>query len=153
MKQLVSAIAILLTLFLLPGSLKAVELVRHDLRIVLHPEEHRFTAQDIVTVPEDLLPELQFLLHQGLEPSSPTPGVRIVMESDRSGSVPLETFKVRLPPWQSTFVLEYGGSIYHPLEAYGKEQARGFRQTPGLISAEGVYLAGSSFWYMFTRGI
>jgi hypothetical protein len=66
----------------------------------------------------------------------------------------LETFKVRLPPWQSTFVLEYGGSIYHPLEAYGKEQARGFRQTPGLISGEGVYLAGSSFWYpRFAEGL
>ncbi|UCG21851.1 MAG: M20/M25/M40 family metallo-hydrolase, partial [Deltaproteobacteria bacterium] len=58
-----------------------------------------------------------------------------------------------LPPGQNKFILEYGGSINHPLESYGKEQARGFRQTWGVISSEGVYLAGSSFWYpIFAEG-
>jgi hypothetical protein len=121
---------------------------------VLDPKEHRLTAEDTVTVPEGLLPELHFLLHEGLQPTSPTPGVRIVRQTGRSETVPLKSFRVNLPPDQSTFVLEYGGSIHHSLEPYGKEQARGFRQTPGVISAEGVYLAGSSFWYpSFDQGL
>jgi len=141
------AIAILLILALVPLSLSAAEPVQHDLRIVLYPEERRFTATDMVTVPGDLLPELRFLLHHGLAPTTPTPGVRLVKENARSGPVPLESFKVALPAGQNRFIVEYGGSIYHPLEAYGKEQARGFQQTPGMIFGEGVYLAGSSFWY------
>ncbi len=147
MKRLSSAIIILLTLALCPAFLEAREAVRHDLRVALYPEEHRLTAKDTVTVPEGLLPELQFLLHSGLEPSSPTPGVRIVRETAKPGTIPLEAFRVILPSGQNTFVLEYGGKIYHPLEPYGKERARGFRQTPGMISGEGVYLAGSSSWY------
>lgn len=147
MKRLVSAIAILLTLALVPVYLNAAEPVQHDLRIAIYPGEHRFTAKDMVTVPGDLLPELRFLLHHGLDPTTPTPGVRLVKETARSGPVPLEAFKVALPAGQNRFILEYGGSIYHPLEAYGKEQARGFKQTPGMIFGEGVYLAGSSFWY------
>jgi hypothetical protein len=147
MNRLVAAIAILLTLALVPVYLNAAEPVQHDLRIVLYPEEHRFTAKDMVTVPRDHLPELRFLLHHGLAPTTPTPGVRLVKETVRSGRVPLESFKVTLPADQNRFILEYGGSIDHPLEAYGKEQARGFKQTPGKIFGEGVYLAGSSLWY------
>ena len=154
MKRLSSAIVILLALALIPAFLKAQEPVRHDLRVALYPEEHRLTAKDTVTVPEGLLPELQFLLHSGLEPSSPTPGVRMVRESGKPGTIPLESLSITLPPGQNTFVIEYGGKIYHPLEPYGKERARGFRQTPGMISGEGVYLAGSSFWYpIFGEGL
>jgi hypothetical protein len=138
----------------MPSSLKAQEPVRHDLRVALYPEEHRLTAKDTITVPESLLPELQFLLHSGLEPSSPTPGVRIARETRKQGTIPLESLRVTLPPGKNTFVLEYGGIIYHLLEPYGKEHARGFRKTPGIISGEGAYLAGSSFWYpIFGEGL
>ena len=147
MNRLFSVLAILLTLALVPACLNAAEPVQHDLRIALYPGEHRFTAKDMVTVPGNLLPEFRFLLHHGLAPTTPTPGARLVKETARSGRVPLESFKVTLPAGQNRFMLEYGGSIHHPLEAYGKEQARGFKQTPGMIFGEGVYLAGSSFWY------
>ncbi|MGB7031775.1 MAG: peptidase M28, partial [Syntrophobacteria bacterium] len=147
MNRLFSVLAILLTLALVPACLNAAEPVQHDLRIALYPGEHRFTAKDMVTVPGNLLPEFRFLLHHGLAPTTPTPGVSLVKETARSGRVPLESFKVTLPAGQNRFMLEYGGSIHHPLEAYGKEQARGFKQTPGMIFGEGVYLAGSSFWY------
>ncbi len=154
MKRLPSAIVILLTLALRPASLEAQETVRHDLRVALYPEEHRFTARDTVTLSGGLLPQVQFLLHSGLAPSSPTPGVRIEREIAKPASIPLESLSIVLPPGLNTFVLEYGGKIYHPLEPYGKERARGFRQTPGMISGEGVYLAGSSFWYpILHRGV
>lgn len=147
MKWLASAIVILLTLAIGPVHPSAAEPIQHDLQIVLYPEEQRFTAEDVVTVPEDPIPELRFVLHLGLEPTTPTPGARLVRETVKSGPVPLETFRVTLPAGQNKFTLQYGGTIHHPLEAYGKEQARGFQQTPGMIFEGGVYLGGSSFWY------
>jgi hypothetical protein len=148
------AIGVLLSLVLMPAGLKAGEPIHHDLEIVLQPTEHRLTAKDHVTVPPEYLPKLQFFLHRGLRPTSSTPGVQIEREMGRTGSAPLESFILILPPGQNKFVLEYGGSINHPLESYGKEQARGFRQTWGVIASEGVYLAGSSFWYpIFAEGL
>jgi aminopeptidase N len=147
MKNRISVFALILTLVVMPASLKAAETVRHDLKIVLYPAEQRFTAEDTITLPEKLVPGLQFLLHSGMQPSSPTPGTHIIRDAERSEAVPLESFKVSLPPGRKTFVLEYGGTIGHGLQAYGKEQARGFKRTPGVISKEGVYLAGNSGWY------
>ena len=147
MKNRIAVFALILTLVVMPASLKVAETVRHDLKIVLYPAEQRFTAEDTITLPAKLVPGLQFLLHSGMQPSSPTPGTHIIRDAERSEAVPLESFKVSLPPGRNTFVLVYGGTIGHGLQAYGKEQARGFKHTPGVISPEGVYLAGSSNWY------
>jgi aminopeptidase N len=147
MKNRISVFALILTLIVMPASLKAAETVRHDLKIVLYPAEQRFIAQNTITVPATLVPGLQFVLHKGLQPFSPTAGVNIVRDGKRTEADFLESFRATLPPGRKTFVLEYGGTIHHPLESYGKEQARGFKQTPGLISKEGVYLAGNSGWY------
>lgn len=122
-------------------------LIHHDLTVTLQPEEHRLSVKDTITLPENHSGALRFLLHSGLAPSSPTPGVRVVREAAPKGAVPLERFRVEAPPGTRAFVLAYGGSIHHPLESYGKEYARGFRDTPGIIDEEGVYLSGSSYWY------
>ncbi|UCG12926.1 MAG: M20/M25/M40 family metallo-hydrolase [Deltaproteobacteria bacterium] len=147
MKRLYSAILFLLTLTLSPDCLEAHELVRHHLRIMLYPDENRLVAEDTITVPAGLVKGARFLLHEGLNPSSPTPGVEIARETRMTGDVPVESFKIRLPPGKNAFVLRYGGKIHHPLEGYGKERARGFRRTSGIIAGNGVYLAGSSSWY------
>jgi aminopeptidase N len=127
--------------------------IHHDLGVVLHPEEGRLTVQDTITLPNDRSGVLRFFLHEGMEPVSPTPGVKIVRGGREAGAVPIESYGVILPPGLDTFEVVYGGSISHPLEAYGKEYARGFSLTSGTISEQGVYLEGSSFWYpVFGRG-
>ena len=65
----------------------------------------------------------------------------------RAEDVLFETYRITLPKGVTTVALRYGGIIDHPVMQYGKEQARGYSHTPGLISEEGVYLAGSSYWY------
>ena len=147
MKNRISVFVLILTLVFMPASLKAAETVRHDLKVVLYPQEKRFIAKDTITLPVTLVPGLQFILHKGLQPSSPTAGVDVVRDGKRTEADFLESFRATLPPGQNTFVLEYGGTIHHLLESYGKEQARGFKQTPGVISKKGVYLAGNSGWY------
>jgi aminopeptidase N len=131
---------------IIPTTLPAEELIHHDLKVTLHPAEHRLTATDTITVPGNR-GETRFVLHAGLNPTSPDPHVRIAKEEDQPGPVPLESFAVTLPAGVKTFSIRYAGTIYHPVEPTGKDQARGFDQTAGSISEDGVYLAGSSFWY------
>lgn len=120
--------------------------VRHDLKVVLYPQERRFSAEDMIILPEHLLPKFRFFLHKGLEPSSATPGVIMVKDEPGQGDGFFESYVVKLPAGMKTFAIKYGGVIFHPVDS-GKEQARGFSQTPGLISEEGVYLAENSLWY------
>jgi hypothetical protein len=121
--------------------------VHHDLKIIINPEDNHLSVQDTISIPEGFPLEVHFVLHGGLKPSSPTPGVHIVREKEETGEVPVEFFKVKLPPHLKTFVIKYSGDIYHPIEPFGEEQARGFRTTPGIISKDGVYLSGGSLWY------
>ncbi|NIQ37467.1 MAG: M20/M25/M40 family metallo-hydrolase [Proteobacteria bacterium] len=146
-KRLFPGLLVLLALAFVSTPLKARELVRHDLRVVLYPEESRLAVRDTINLPENFPGPVRFLLHGGLKPSSPAPNVHVLRETEKPGTVPIESFRVTLPSGQRNFDLEYSGKIYHPLEPYGREYARGFRQTPGVISGEGVYLTGSSFWY------
>ena len=149
MNRLFAVLILFLIVATLPALLQAEEYttIKHDLKITLYPEEHRLDVQDTITLPEGYPAEVQFLLHGGLEPSSPTSGVNIVREGIKNRSIPLESFKMSFPAGLKTFVIKYSGNIYLPIEPSGKEQARGFRETPGIISEEGVYLSGSSFWY------
>ncbi len=148
----------LIIILLIPVSMKAGELqgndkiIHHDLKVVLYPKEHRFSAEDTITVPGNLLPEIYVQLHKGLHPSSPTHGVTVANETKERQNVPFKSFRVKLPQGVKTFMLKYGGIINHPIEQHGKEQARGFSQTIGIVSEEGIYLSGSSYWYpMFDK--
>jgi len=153
MNRLFFTIFILIVLVATPCSLKAEDQSTHDKRIhhnfkiVLDPEEHHLDAQDTITLPESHPAELHFFLHRGFKLSSLTPGVNIVREKVESREILLESYRIKLSPNLKSFVLKYSGNIYYPPEQYGKEIARGFRMTPGIISTEGIYLSGSSFWY------
>ena len=121
--------------------------IHHDLRVVIYPQDHRFTAEDTVTIPDYMLPEFRFFLHKGLNPESRSKDVRITKETGKLPHETLESYKVRLAGGMKTLVISYGGIINHPLEQVGKEQARGYSQTMGKIADEGIYLSGHSHWY------
>jgi len=140
---------IFIILMTFPVHLKAAEkpVIHHELTIKLYPEEGRLVAEDLITVPGNFPDVLGFSLHAGLELSSTTPGIILTRERGPAGEFPIESFTVKIPFGLKTFEIKYGGTIYHSIEPYGKEQARGFRMTPGIISKEGVYLSGNSLWY------
>lgn len=149
LSNIILAAAMLLAITAIAGAEPAPHdtVVRHDLKIRLYPDERRFTAEDSITLSGPAHREIQLLMHRGLNPSTSTRGVRLTRRNTREGNVALEAVNIKLPAGATTFSLKYGGSIYHPIEPYGKEQARGFRDTPGIISREGVFLSGNSFWY------
>jgi len=153
MKKIVIVFGMLFFLFIVPFSCKGKELqgsgmpVYHDIKVRLNPDEHRLQAEDMMTLPEGAPSEFRIYIHKGLDPFTSTPGVQLSRKDEEEYGVPVESFTVKLPPGVHTFVLGYGGVIDHPLEPVGKEQARGFSDTPGTISDKGVFLSGSSFWY------
>ncbi len=148
---------LLFIVLIIPARVLAVEsysknIIHHEMRVTIHPDAHRFTVHDSISIPVDYRDKIEFLLHRDVNPSSSTPGVSIIKEKAKSVTSDIESFRVKLPPNQrgrdrNSFIIEYGGIISHSIESYGKEHARGFSQTAGIISEEGVYLAGSTFWY------
>jgi acetylornithine deacetylase/succinyl-diaminopimelate desuccinylase-like protein len=146
MRRGLAAICFLISMVWLPMGVSASEPVRHELKVVLYPDERRFTAEDRITLPEGLQDEVVVRLHSGLGPSSPD--ATLTHERERSGmGVFADTYHVALGAEQRTFAMHYGGRIDHALESSAVEQARGFRATRGMISPQGVYLGGSAAWY------
>jgi aminopeptidase N len=123
------------------------EPIHHEIKTVLLPEPHRLKVIDTITLRPGRPGRINFFLHAGLQPASESPGVLIAKDRNLSQNKFVEAFTVNLPPGVNTFTIRYEGIINHPVELYGKEYARGISQTPGLISAEGIYLEGSSYWY------
>ncbi|MCF8454894.1 MAG: hypothetical protein K9H62_03130 [Bacteroidales bacterium] len=83
----------------------------------------------------------------------------LIIDSDKSNSFELvdpendgkQTKYKITPPIESTsqgmmIVFHYSGVIKEEIVAGAAEYARGFSDTDGLISEDGVYLAGASFW-------
>ncbi|MBK7251532.1 MAG: hypothetical protein IPI06_11900 [Gammaproteobacteria bacterium] len=58
-------------------------------------------------------------------------------------------YRVRLAPGEREIRLRYRGQVDFPPDTRTEEYTRGFRETPGLISKEGIYLGGSTLWYPY----
>lgn len=160
MKRLFSSIAIFLFFSLSPTLLNAKEnaeqaaIIHHDLKVVLYPNEHRFTVEDTITLPEHFPSDFHFFLHAGLNPVSTTSDVKIISKITKKEDASVDFFTIKLTHGIKIFTLKYSGVIHYPLEQNGKEEARGIKQTPGIISDEGVYLEKESYWYpVFNKGL
>ncbi len=134
--------------------------VHHEMKVRLIPTDHRIEVEETVTLPgggPSSGQKIRFLLHAGLTPRSPTAGVKVVREEKpdlkRFGidseifdpGIPVEGYTLFLPPGTTRLILEYRGEIHHPFQE--GEDVRGGGETPGTLSTNGVYLAGSTLWY------
>ncbi len=152
------SVIVLLFFLIFPVLLKAKDkqesIIHHDLKVVLFPNEHRFTAEETITLPEDFPSVFHFSLHSGLDPISTTPDVIISRGASKKEYTSVDFFTVKTLHGIKTFTIKYSGSILHPIEQDGKEESRGIKQTPGIISEQGVYLGKESFWYpVFDNGL
>ena len=136
----------------------AQTLPQHQLRIVLHPEQHNLSAEDRIILPPDAPRTLYFSLHRNLNPTSPDAEIKTaeiqiaeiqIAERQPAGEMTeswMQKYRVTLPPGSDSFTLTYGGEIFHPPQQDVRE-ARSFESTPGIIAAEGTVLTGDSGWY------
>jgi len=133
--------------FVLPGYAETPPL-HHAITVTLHPEESTFTATDRIVFPSGFPEESEFFLHDDLRPSMESSSARM-RKVWTFGGVPPHVSGYRLNRGARTreVTLQYGGKIVHPLESVGKETARGMKETAGIISDNGVFLSGNSYWY------
>lgn len=134
----------------------APDTVHHDLTVVLSPDSHSLEVKDQITLP-GAAQEILFLLHGNLTVSSHSRDITITREpvdsKDLAKDIPVSRLRVRFKKspkpetGAQTFTISYSGEIHHPVVRQSEEYARGFSQTPGIISQEGVYLANASRWF------
>jgi hypothetical protein len=140
--------ALLLLVALLAAS-PAAALVHHDIAVALRPGDRALSATDTITLQDGASADgtVTFALHGGLNPASPTPGVRLELVSKREGGTAAETWRASLPPGVLRFAVSYAGTIDHPLSQVGEEYARGQKETVGTITPDGVFLGRAALWY------
>ena len=139
--------------------------IHHKINATVDPEKHFIEVTDQITIPADQAkPLMHFILNSNLTVLSETPGVVITCEQssvkaedfgmDREDFTTYENFKKNkyslsfkdMKANDLTFTLRWSGVLNFPIMQVGEEYARGFSQTPGIIDAKGVYLAGSTYW-------
>jgi hypothetical protein len=136
----------LTSILLLGWGVTAHAVVRHDLTVAVSPAAHHLSVIDRITFPEGSERPLSFLLHAGMQPTARGGAKLLSITPAGDRGVPLERISIELDPGQRELVLEYSGEIYHPIQQLSEEYARSFSVSPGLISNEGVYLSGASYW-------
>src|SRR5262245_61838014 len=132
--------------------------VHHDLVVTLDPPNHRLKVRDRIRIPAavaaadiSLNADLSVQAASGgprlATIRSRVPGADTGMDRDAPG-VPVNVYRVEgaNPGQELTLELQYEGAINFSVRQSGGEYARSFSQSPGLIEARGVYLAGSTHW-------
>jgi len=124
--------------------------VHHDLHVQLYPDQGRIQVEDRMTWPEGLSQEdgqPRLHLHAGLRPQLVSPERSLVRTGTLKAMVPIAVYRLELAPNQRRMTLRYGGRIQHSLTTSSGGRGLSRRQTPGLISGQGVYLDANSAWY------
>ena len=140
--------------------------VRHSMKVTLDPTRGWLSVVDTLTLPADPsgpvhskslgMTEGEFLLHAALKVTASEPAVTEVPLGDTARffginsstvSIPLKRYRVALPAGGGAVQLRYEGKFDFGLSDQKEEYTRGFRETVGIVSKEGVYLAGNGFWY------
>ena len=139
--------------------------IQHNLFVKVDPKTHFLTAIDTITIPaNNVKPELFFLLHNELSVKSKSSNVIVSLEEsditakdfgmdqedfEVSSQIKQNKYKIRFEKFkdsETSFILKFEGKIHHPIKQLGEEYARGFSTSPGIISEEGIYLGGSTYW-------
>ncbi|MCB1760627.1 MAG: M1 family peptidase [Gammaproteobacteria bacterium] len=121
--------------------------VVHDLRVMLQPDRGGIEVEDLITLPT-LTKGTSFILNAKLQPTAVDEDVELRATKEYRGAVDGVYFRAEFATPRRSFTLRYRGSIVDPVAANERGMAGDrSRGTAGTISAEGVYLSGSTLWY------
>ncbi|MCD6367154.1 MAG: M20/M25/M40 family metallo-hydrolase, partial [Bacteroidales bacterium] len=147
------------TVFILTGlwSFSQNTTVTHFLNAKVNPETSTISVRDSLIIPENTKKE--FWLNADLLPISEVKNISLkkLQNDEKSGDVGMDRddadgeHGVKLSKWQITgsgknIVISYSGKIASEIAQSKENYQRGFSQSPGIICAKGVYLAGSTYW-------
>ena len=134
--------------------------IHHEISANVEPSTSYIDVVDTITFPADKISkDLKFTLNNVLSVSSLSPGIEIKKtqesinsedigmdreESETSKGVPLNEYQIIFPgeiSGEINIQLKYSGKIESPIEQSQENYARGFSESPGIISDSGIYLA------------
>ena len=139
----------------------ADEAVEHRMQIQLEPETGFLRVEESISLGSVATEQgVEFLLNAALEVVSSQPEVEKVPLGDAagfygingtsielSGDIEMARYRLVESPASGVLDISYQGKFDFGLSDQKEEYTRGFRETAGILSEEGVYLAGSGFWY------
>lgn len=117
----------------------------------INHSDNEITVTDSIIFPTamaDLVHRAEFTLNANLvlKEIGTGKGLELIEDHEFDG---FRRYRINLTPGKngnSIITLRYSGKIEHQMETGAAEYARGFTSTDGIISPEGIYLAGSSGW-------
>lgn len=117
--------------------------VHHTLSVVLDPGRHVVTVEDTIALPPALCHAgAEFTLNSALNILKSQPPVsRRTSDEDAEARYALDA-----APTGGLLQISYSGPVDHGLSDEKEQYTRGFRETRGILSTEGVYLHGGSAW-------
>ncbi|MCD4697201.1 MAG: hypothetical protein K8S16_13270 [Bacteroidales bacterium] len=128
------------------------QIIHHELNVNLSIEDKSIEVVDNVTIPKELLKDkssLVFSLNKNLALEPIDKSFDFSQMSEGNSETIFITYSVRLNnSGQEDLIIpfKYSGKITEEILAGAAEYARGFSETNGIITDEGVYLAGSTYW-------
>ena len=134
----------MLCLVLAPLFALASPIVNHDLDVTLDIKSRRIDVVDRLTL-DTARTMVEFTLHAGMKPMIDGAQVEITSLPHGDGA-PADLVRAVFQAPTRKLVVTYGGVIDHPPVQLASEHQRSFRDTPGTIADEGVYLSASSRW-------
>ncbi len=159
------ALASALAIPALASGAEAAPRVRHRLEVTLDPATRTLAVHDRLRVPHG--GDVEFLLNAKLVVTNSEPPAQQVplgdvtpftginaSPADLAANGGLVRYRVRLPEGGGQIEISYAGPFDFGLGSEAEQYQRGFRETAGIVSPEGVYLAGNGFWYpQIDRGL
>ena len=149
MKKLQSFISLLL---LTPVLTSYAQTINHELYVDLSISEKSIAIVDSVLIPAKLLETnelLTFSLNKNLQVESLNKKIKVTQSEQADSGAIFNKYQIRLKSSGNKALmlpLKYSGKITGDISSGAAEYARGFSETSGIISDEGVYLAGSTYW-------
>jgi hypothetical protein len=145
------------------SSAEAADLVRHNLTVKLDTKTHHLAVTDRIELPENLAhPGVEFLLNANLKVDLGGAGLTALplgesedffgingTSVELQDQVALARYRIDSIPVGGAIEVSYAGTVDYALSEPKEEYTRGFRSTAGIVGEEGVYLAGSGFWYPY----
>ncbi|MCB2219770.1 MAG: hypothetical protein KQI35_05180 [Bacteroidetes bacterium] len=126
--------------------------IHHEVKASLNISGNTITVNDQVTIPARLIGDtktISFSLNKNLDVDIPN-GQFMLSEPRSAGEnaiYKVYTISLVQPgPGDLVIPFEYSGVINDQIKEGAAEVARGFSETSGIISEDGVYLGGSTYW-------
>lgn len=117
----------------------------YALQVTLEPGSGEIRVRARVTLPEN--GRREFRLSRALTLTRAEPPAEFVEPEDAGPAGAGRPWRYRLLRPAREVVLEYRGRLDFGFSDPRDESTRGFRSTRGVVSPEGVFLAGQSHWY------